>query len=180
MTGSAGARVRRARPDDADGWAACYLTSLEETYRHLMPPEFFSAQAEQQHEGRDALAEAFADPGPDADAHWVAEAPDGTIVGVARTGRGRPDWQVGLGIPACPVPEELRTLYTLAASHGTGIGQLLLEAALQHRDAHLWCLEDNPRAEAFYVRNGFRRDGLDVDCGPSWYDRPMFRMIRTS
>lgn len=44
--------------------------------------------------------------------------------------------------------------------------------------AFLWILNDNPRAERFYRRNGFVPDGTSLLCGPSWYDKSMFRMVR--
>lgn len=56
-------------------------------------------------------------------------------------------------------PLELEGIYVLAAAHGSGAGQALLDASLGDRPAFLWVAEHNPRAEAFYRRNGFRRDG---------------------
>ena len=38
-------------------------------------------------------------------------------------------------------------------------GQMLLDAALGDAGAYLWIAEDNPRAFAFYRRNGFVPDG---------------------
>jgi GNAT superfamily N-acetyltransferase len=83
---------------------------------------------------------------------WVAEV-DGTIVGWANTSNGR-DADAPRGL-------ELEGLYVLDAHHGTGIGQALLVAAIADRPAYLWALEDNPRAHAFYRRNGFVRDGVE-------------------
>lgn len=40
-------------------------------------------------------------------------------------------------------------------------GQRLLDAAIGDRDAFLWVFRDNPRAPAFYVRNGFAPDGAE-------------------
>jgi GNAT superfamily N-acetyltransferase len=50
-------------------------------------------------------------------------------------------------------------LYLLAAHHGSGAGQALLDAVVDDGPASLWVLEENPRARAFYERNGFRADG---------------------
>ncbi len=63
-------------------------------------------------------------------------------------------------------PEELHMLYVLARAHGSGAGQALLDAALGDRPASLWVAEDNPRAQAFYRRNGFATDGATSSFGP--------------
>lgn len=63
-------------------------------------------------------------------------------------------------------PEELTMLYVLARAHGTGVGQALLDAVLGDRPASLWVAEDNPRAQAFYRRNGFTADGATSSFGP--------------
>lgn len=83
---------------------------------------------------------------------WVAEV-DGEIVGWANTGAGRD--------ADAPRDLELEGLYVLDANHGTGVGQALLEAAIGDRPAYLWALADNPRAHAFYRRNGFVPDGAE-------------------
>ncbi|KRE31182.1 GNAT family N-acetyltransferase [Agromyces sp. Soil535] len=81
---------------------------------------------------------------------WVAEV-DGEVVGFASTSRGNE--------PDAPRELQLETLYVLDGHHGTGVGQGLLEAALGEEPAYLWALDDNPRAHAFYRRNGFELDG---------------------
>ncbi|PYY64447.1 GNAT family N-acetyltransferase [Curtobacterium sp. MCPF17_003] len=63
-------------------------------------------------------------------------------------------------------PEELTMLYVLARAHGGGAGQALLDAALGGRPASLWVAADNPRARAFYRRNGFAPDGATSSFGP--------------
>jgi GNAT superfamily N-acetyltransferase len=83
---------------------------------------------------------------------WVAEV-DGEIVGWANTSTGRD--------ADGPRDLELEGLYVLDAHHGTGVGQALLDAAVGDRPAYLWVLADNPRARAFYRRNGFEPDGVE-------------------
>lgn len=83
---------------------------------------------------------------------WVAEV-DGEIVGWANTSAGRD--------ADGPRDLELEGLYVLDAHHGTGVGQALLDAAVGDRPAYLWVLADNPRARAFYRRNGFEPDGAE-------------------
>ena len=51
----------------------------------------------------------------------------------------------------------------LAEHYGSGAGQALLDAAIGRSAASLWILQDNPRARAFYERNGFRSDGSVKD-----------------
>lgn len=84
---------------------------------------------------------------------WVAQL-DAHIVGFA-----------SVGTPREPAPIrdcELGSLYVLAPHHGSGLGQELLDAALAGRKASLWVLDDNPRARAFYARNGFVADGAET------------------
>ena len=85
-----------------------------------------------------------------------------------------------MGAPECSVDLQLHHIYTLDRSHGTGLGQSLLELAIGSHDAYLWILRGNPRAERFYHRNGFIADGAEISCGPTWFYRPMFRMVRTT
>src|SRR5215218_4514230 len=83
---------------------------------------------------------------------WVAVV-DGGVVGWANTSAGRDADR--------PRDLELEGLYVLDAHHGTGVGQALLDAAIGDRPAYLWALADNPRAHAFYRRNGFVADGTE-------------------
>ncbi|WP_074260561.1 GNAT family N-acetyltransferase [Agromyces cerinus] len=75
----------------------------------------------------------------------------GEIVGWANTSTGRDADR--------PRELELEGLYVLDEFHGRGVGQALLDAAIGDRPAYLWALADNPRAHAFYRRNGFEPDG---------------------
>lgn len=51
-------------------------------------------------------------------------------------------------------------LYVLASHHGSGVGAALLQQVLDaSRPASLWVADPNPRAQAFYRKNGFERDG---------------------
>lgn len=68
--------------------------------------------------------------------------------------------------PNAPRAEELTMLYVLGRAHGSGSGQALLDAVLGDRPAQLWVAADNPRAHAFYRRNGFRPDGAESSFGP--------------
>jgi GNAT superfamily N-acetyltransferase len=53
--------------------------------------------------------------------------------------------------------EEVRALYLAPAARGRGIGRALLDRAKAARPRlSLWVFEANPRAVAFYGREGFR------------------------
>jgi ribosomal protein S18 acetylase RimI-like enzyme len=64
-----------------------------------------------------------------------------------------------------PAPLELKRLYVARAWHGRRVGQALMDAALEAARARgaqtLWLgvWERNPRAAAFYAKNGFTRVG---------------------
>jgi GNAT superfamily N-acetyltransferase len=83
---------------------------------------------------------------------WVAEVDD-EIVGWANTSVGHE--------ADGPRDLQLEGLYVLDPHHGTGVGQALLDAGIGDRPAFLWALDDNPRAHAFYRRNGFVPDGVE-------------------
>ena len=69
-----------------------------------------------------------------------------------------PDFPIDPG----PADIELRRIYTLVVTHGTGLGAALMNSALAeasrrgHRRMLLGVHPDNRRARQFYERNGFR------------------------
>ena len=65
-------------------------------------------------------------------------------------------WRSILGLPRSL---ELNGLYRVAEVHGAGVGQALLDAAVGDAPALLWTAADDPRALAFYRRNGFVANG---------------------
>lgn len=163
----AGFVIRPATPDDAAAYARTHVAALHETYASIMPQAFhdhYDAELPGLTMRRRAALQA--DDGVHA---WLAIDRTGEPVGIASSGPGRdadrPDF-------------ELHHLYTLASTHGSGLGQRLLDIAIGNSPAYLWILEDNPRAERFYRRNRFSPDGTTALCGPVWHHRPMFRMHR--
>jgi ribosomal protein S18 acetylase RimI-like enzyme len=137
--------VRAAVPEDAEAIATVHVQAWQEAYAHLLPAAFLAAL-----DPRDRLERwrrIIDDPTVTV---RVAEA-DAAVVGWATAGPGRE--------ADADRPLELEGIYVLAAAHGSGAGQGLLDAVLGDRPAFLWVAEHNPRAEAFYRRNGFRRDG---------------------
>ncbi|MDR6613014.1 GNAT family N-acetyltransferase [Leifsonia sp. 1010] len=140
--------VRRATVDDARGIAEVHVTAWREAYAGHMPAEFLaSMDVGSRAEGWTRILERG-----ETDA-FVAER-DGTIVGWATAGRGRDD--------DAPRDRELEGIYLLASAYGSGAGQRLLDAAIGDAPAYLWVMDGNGRAEAFYRRNGFTRDGATM------------------
>ena len=73
-----------------------------------------------------------------------------------------------VGIATCVrdgVTCELRSLYVVPEAWGTGVGQLLMKAALDAMrergasEATLWVVDANARARRFYEREGWTPDG---------------------
>ncbi|RJT80249.1 GNAT family N-acetyltransferase [Arthrobacter cheniae] len=162
--------IRSATVDDAEAYARTHVAGLHETYEHIMPPEYhayYDAQLPAIIERRRAAFEE-ASRTPDSARSWLAF-DDGEPVAIATSGPGRDDDRPDF---------ELHHIYTLRSTHGTGLGQRLLDIAIGTRAAYLWILNGNPRAERFYVRNGFEPDGTSMLCGTTWHHRPMFRMHR--
>ncbi|SDQ45980.1 GNAT family N-acetyltransferase [Microbacterium sp. cf332] len=154
--------VRRAVPADAAAIAHVHVQGWREAYTGRMPQRILDRLDVERltRVRREVLVrEQLIAGAPDARSHdpgrtWVAVA-GGEIVGFAVSGISRDDPRVA--------ELELYAIYVLAAHHGTGAGQALLDVAIGDGPASLWVLDDNPRARAFYVRNGFRADGAVKD-----------------
>lgn len=138
--------LRQATLPDADELGRVHIACWREAYPHLLSEASFQVATPEWRASRwrRVLPE---DPGPrNGHVNWLAEV-GGTLVGFSSAG------------PAEETPLQLHALYVLARYHGTGIGQALLERALGDRPAQLWVAEENPRARAFYRRNGFEPTG---------------------
>lgn len=79
--------------------------------------------------------------------------------------------------PAAPRPTKLDSLYTLASTHGSGLGARLLDGVLGDRPAYAWIVTANERARRFYEKHGFALDGLGHPYAP-WDDAHCSRMVR--
>lgn len=136
-------------PDDAPGIAGVHIQAWRECYAHLLPAAVLAGL---EHGPREAMWLKTIAAG--VSGIWVAR--HGTdIVGWAGAGAGRDD--------DGPRDRELTGIYVLASHYGSGAGQLLLDAAVGDAGAYLWIAEDNPRAFAFYTRNGFVPDGATAE-----------------
>jgi GNAT superfamily N-acetyltransferase len=139
--------VRPAVPADADGIAEVHIRTWQETYAHLLPAAYLDGLdvATRAHDWRRTLTDGSVGTPP-----FVALDGD-RIVGFALAGPARDEDP--------PRDFQLYAINVVASAHGTGAGQALFDAAVGDSPAYLWAADDNPRAEAFYRRNGFARDG---------------------
>jgi ribosomal protein S18 acetylase RimI-like enzyme len=83
-------------------------------------------------------------------------------------------------VPAGTDPAARSELWGLSLRtclHGSGLGQRLLDASVGAEPAALWVAEANPRAQAFYRRNGFAFDGTK-EVVEDWEGLVEVRMIR--
>ncbi|MDQ6753129.1 MAG: GNAT family N-acetyltransferase [Actinomycetota bacterium] len=157
---------RQATIVDAPEIVRLHTDVHEEAYGALLPDEFFrmrGATLEQRiAQRRVSLAEGSLP--------LLAQDGDGTLIGIAHAGPAQDEY--------APTALELYMIYALARVHGQGVGQALLDAAIGRQPASLWVLEDNPRAHAFYARNGFAPDGRRELLPDAWANLPKIRMVR--
>ena len=158
-------RVRAARVEDARGIAVVHVEAWREAYSGQLPADVLAGLEVEPRASR--WAAIIEDDITDV---YVAESATG-IVGWATSSDGRDDDR--------PVTRELEGIYLLEAVYGSGAGQELLVAAIGDQPAYLWMLDDNPRAEAFYRRNGFERDGAQRAQHMSGVVIPVVRMVRS-
>jgi len=145
--------VRPATAGDAEAIARVHAQSWRETYGRFVDDPDTNPWF-----GVERRIDMWSTTLRDADAPVMVAIADGEIIGFAAA-KSTPE-------PEAVRPEELTMLYVVAAAHGTGAGQALLDAVLTDRPASLWVAADNPRAEAFYRRNRFRPDGAESAFGP--------------
>jgi ribosomal protein S18 acetylase RimI-like enzyme len=144
--------IRTPTLSDAAALAEVHVSTWHETYAHLLPDDFFSPQYMQ---GRTEMWERVLSNPREGVSIRVAESDD-SIIGFAWVGPG-----IGIAGEAPPRPRHLYAIYVRAEHHGTGVGQALLDETLGAGPAMLWVATQNPRAIAFYERNGFRLDGVE-------------------
>jgi ribosomal protein S18 acetylase RimI-like enzyme len=140
--------VRAATLEDAPGMARVHVTAWQETYRGQVPDDELDAPDFVERRER-MWNRALADSTRPLQIA-VAEA-GGDIVGIAMAGPAEGD--------DAPRDWQLYVLYLLKGHHGSGAGQRLIDAVLQGKASVLWVADPNPRAQAFYRRNGFLPDG---------------------
>lgn len=147
--------IRDPETSEAVDIAALHVETWRETYGHLLPATFFTDDVLTAR--RRMWAHILSERHPDG-AVRVAEK-DGALVGFALSGPIVPS---GTGSTDA-AGRQLYVLYLRAAEHGTGLGQALFDAVLGPGPGpgQLWVATANPRAIAFYRRNGFAFDGAE-------------------
>jgi GNAT superfamily N-acetyltransferase len=140
--------VRPATSGDADSIGDVHAETWRATYTGVFPATAFDPAARRQ-----VWRSYFDEPWPGS-AIFVAEQ-DGRIVGFANLGRCREEDGTG----------ELFAIYVHPSQWDTGAGRALIRRGEDflretgHRQAVLWVLEGNERAERFYRFAGWSHDG---------------------
>jgi GNAT superfamily N-acetyltransferase len=141
--------LRCAVPADVLSMARVHVDTWRETYRGLMSdgvlddPGLLDSREKFWHE---VLADSQFEQN-----RIVVALHRGTLVGIAMAG---PCLEDGEGL------SQLYVLYVYAAFHGAGVGAALLNGVVvPGAPAVLWVADPNPRAQAFYRKNGFVADG---------------------
>lgn len=151
-----GMLLRPAQPEDAMAVAQVHVSSWQAAYRNILPDDYLN---QLRPEDRAAVYD-FATPDPLKPRTIVAveEGPPPAIHGFATTMPVTDSDMPGYG--------ELCALYVDPQHWGQGLGVALVSAAraqmLEHgfRNAILWVLTGNVRAERFYLNDGWAADGV--------------------
>lgn len=151
-------RVRTATPADAPGIAHVHVTSWQQAYRGVLPSGHLDTLSVPL---RTEFWASFLAEVPDRSRLHVAEGSAGGVVGFVGTCPTRDD--------DCDpdTTGEVAAIYVPQEHWGAGIGTALLAAGLDglradgFTEATLWVLADNPRARAFYEREGWVVDGAE-------------------
>lgn len=154
--------VRNAVPGDAERIADIRVTGWRESYAHLLSAEFLAGIQSDPERIRSSI---------ESGTPVVVAELDGDVVGFACAStplEGELD---------PPRDLQLWFIYQFARAHGSGTGQLMLDAVIGDQPAYLWTAEGNERAQAFYRRNGFVADGARK-VEPAWENLAEIRMVR--
>jgi ribosomal protein S18 acetylase RimI-like enzyme len=149
-------RFRRANASDAEALSELAARLFEQTFGAANTPEDMRAYLSAAFTVDQQKAE-LADPDR---ATWFAESDEGNVVGFVMLRRGSKSDSVIAARPA-----EVQRLYADRTLHGRGTGARLMELCLAQASAWncdvIWLAvwEKNPRAIAFYEKQGFRKVG---------------------
>ena len=138
--------VRPVEEADAESLGRVHALCWHETYDHLLSEAALSQLRPQR---LAAMWRRFTTQG--AEFRQVVALVDGEVVGFAGSGPARDE--------NAPAAHELYFMYLLEDKHGSGIGQKLFDAVVDAGPSYLWVAAINPRAHAFYTRNGYAPDG---------------------
>lgn len=139
--------------EDAAAIAEVHVASWRAAYVGLLPPAVLDglSVAQRTRHWRRVLD-------PSSGEQVVVVERDGQVVGFVEVGPAE-DADAG------PATGQLRTIYLHPDLWGTGAGRRIHDAALDRlagqgfTRAVLWMLSTNARAEGFYIRQGWARDG---------------------
>ena len=159
-------RIKQAAPEQV----LLAAEMMARAWRESFP--FDDVVFEERESGAEDLAERWVMQGRQGAYHWVVvdTAHDSQVVGVAQARVTDDD--------AAPTPLELHLLYLLDVAKGSGIADRLLEITIGDAPAHLWVLEGNDRAIAFYQRHGFVLDGVRRRLEGALSEHHNVRMVR--
>jgi ribosomal protein S18 acetylase RimI-like enzyme len=148
--------LREATTDDAELLARVGATLFEQTFGAANSPEDMASYLASTFTPENQSAEL----GDDACVVWIAEDETGTAVGYATLWRDSRADSVAANLPA-----EIQRIYADQAFHGRGLGKALMNACVERARAWgcdvIWLAvwQKNPRAIAFYEKEGYRRVG---------------------
>lgn len=172
--------ITELQPHEVDEFVRAHITMQGATYAHLASGDFLGQLWDEYESRTQELQELLANPEPGR-VDLLARGPRGGILGIAQLRKGVEAWEEPLIGPGHPRPAAelcLKSMFTMPAAHGTGLGSRLLEAILPSRmAAFLWVMAENPRAVRFYQRNGFEPDGVRA-ISVGWGQMPTLRMVR--
>lgn len=157
--------VRPARSGDAEEVGRVHVAVWREAYAGHLPADYLGGLDPVRSAERWRLRLEMDEPDG---VVVVATGPDGEIAGIASAGPTRDQ--------DAPTEWELYAINVLAAHHGTGVADQLIDAVIAQRLATLWVLRENARAQGFYRRHGF-----DVEGATKTHDAtgaPEIRMVR--
>jgi len=146
-------KLRPAEPADALTVARVHVRTWQAAYRGLLPDEFLDQLRPEDRAARYDFA--TRDP---AKPQTIVAVEDDEILGFVTTGPSRSS--------ELPDHGELYALYVDPKQWNRGLGVVLMAAGrarlvdLGFSKAYLWVLEDNERAERFYVKDGWAADGI--------------------
>jgi len=140
--------VRPLRVYDTDELGRVHVQVWREAYAEHMPADYLERLDPVKSAERWRLRFEMDEP---AGIVVVATGLDAEIVGFASAGPTRDE--------DAPTEWELYAINVLAAHHGTGVADQLVDAVIAQRPATLWVVTDNTRAQAFYRRHGFSLEG---------------------
>ncbi|HEV2215301.1 MAG TPA: GNAT family N-acetyltransferase [Terracidiphilus sp.] len=145
-------KIRKAEPEDALHVARVHVRAWQAAYKGLLPEEYLAGLRVEDRAARYDFATR------DATKPQTLVAVEGdAIVGFATTSPSRDEDLSDYG--------ELGALYVEPERWGSGVGRELMAAARGQlagqgfKDALLWVLVGNARAERFYGADGWRADG---------------------